>query len=106
MTQVFVARNPVEAHLVQGILEAAGIGAEVRGEALWSARGGLPLTADTLPAVWVLDDARAAEALRLVAEYAAAPPQAAGPFWTCWACGERVEPQFAQCWRCDARRLD
>ncbi len=69
MKQVFVARDPVEAHLVKGLLESSGIRAEVRGEALWGTRGETPLASDTLPTVWVFDDLQVPEALQLVAEY-------------------------------------
>jgi hypothetical protein len=69
MKQVFVARNPVEAHLVKGMLEARGIRAEVRGEALWGTRGETPLATDTLPSVWVFDDLQVPEATRVLAEY-------------------------------------
>jgi hypothetical protein len=71
MKQVFVAKNPAEAHLVKGLLESRGVGAEVRGEALWGTRGETPLTPETLPTVWVLDDKQAPEALRIVKEYSA-----------------------------------
>jgi hypothetical protein len=69
MKQVFVARNPAEAHIVKGLLESRGITAEVRGEALWGTRGETPLTPDTLPTVWVLDDKKAPEAAGIVKEY-------------------------------------
>lgn len=69
MQQVFVARNPAEAHLVKGMLESNGIRAEVRGEALWGTRGETPVAEDTLPTVWVFDDHQAREAARLVKEY-------------------------------------
>jgi hypothetical protein len=69
MKQVFVARNPAEAHLVKGLLESRGIQAEVRGEALWGTRGEAPLTPDTQPTVWVLDDLQVPEAARIVKEY-------------------------------------
>jgi len=69
MKQVFVARDPVEAHLVKGMLEARGIGVEIRGEALWGTRGETPLAADTLPSVWVLDDLQVPEAVRIIKEY-------------------------------------
>ena len=68
MKQVFVARDPTEAHLVKGLLESRGVRAEVRGEALWGTRGETPLTAETLPTVWV-DDAHAPKAVRIVKEY-------------------------------------
>jgi hypothetical protein len=69
MKQVFVARNPAEAHLVKGLLESRGIRAEVQGEALFGTRGETPLTPDTLPSVWILDDHQAAEAAGIVEEY-------------------------------------
>lgn len=69
MKQVFVARNPAEAHIVKGLLESRGIPAEVHGESLWGTRGETPLTPDTAPSVWVLDDLQVPEAIRIVEEY-------------------------------------
>jgi Putative prokaryotic signal transducing protein len=70
MKKVYVAQNPAEAHLVKGMLESNGIRAEVQGEALWGTRGETPVTPETLPEVWVLDDDEEEEAVRLVEEYA------------------------------------
>ena len=67
MQKVFTAQHPTEAHLVKGLLESAGIAAEVQGEPLFSARGGLPMTGDTLPSVWVLDDEQLDEARQVIA---------------------------------------
>jgi len=102
MTRVFTARNPLEAHVVVGMLEASGIPAEVRGDALWSARGELPVTADTLPTVWVLDDDRLSEARGVVQDYVTRPPAAPGRPWRCRVCNEEIEPQFSHCWKCNA----
>jgi hypothetical protein len=107
MKQVFVARTPAEAHLVKGVLEARGIRAEVRGEALWGTRGAIPLTPDTLPTVWVLDDLQAPEGVRIVEEYSSSAASASGleaQGWRCPACGEQLEPQFSECWKCGASR--
>jgi hypothetical protein len=106
MKQVFVARTPTEAHLVKGVLETRGIRAEVRGEALWGTRGEIPLTPDTLPTVWVLDDLQAPEAVRIVEEYSSSASasglEAQG--WRCPVCGEQLESQFSECWKCGANR--
>ena len=106
MKQVFVAQHPTEAHLVRGLLEANGIQAEVQGESLFSVRGEAPATPDTLPSVWVSDDGEATRALAVLADYGrqegTAPNQ--GMAWTCPACGERIEPQFTECWHCGAGR--
>jgi hypothetical protein len=50
--------------------------------------------------VWVLDAGEAQRAERLLRE----GPAACGPPWTCADCGEPMEPQFTQCWRCGATR--
>jgi hypothetical protein len=71
MKQVFVAQHPFEAHLVKGLLESNGIAAEIRGESLFGARGETPVTPDTLPSVWVVDDGDASRARGVLAEYRA-----------------------------------
>ena len=102
MTQVFVAKHPAEAHLVKGLLLAQGIEAEVRGEALYGARGEAPVTPDTCPSVWVLDDRETARALAFVRRYEQGgdPPELHGASWRCPSCGEQVESQFTACWQC------
>ncbi len=66
MVRVYSAGNPVDAHLARGLLEAGGIWAIVQGELLGAARGELPLTPETTPSVWVVDDADAATAVELI----------------------------------------
>jgi hypothetical protein len=104
--QVFVAQHPTEAHLVQGVLEANGIAAEVHGESLFGARGEAPVTPDTLPSVWVLDDSQASSARAVLAAYESRvdPGAGAGVGWGCPGCGEQIEPQFTECWRCGTGR--
>ena len=41
---VFIASDPVQAHLVRGLIEAEGITVYLKGEALTSALGELPVT--------------------------------------------------------------
>jgi hypothetical protein len=52
MKRVYVAGNPIDAKFAKDFLESAGIEAMVRGEHLFALRGGVPMTAETLP--WVL----------------------------------------------------
>ena len=105
MKQVFVAQHPTEAHFVKGLLEADGIPAEVHGESLFGARGEAPVTPDTLPSVWV-NESDTSGALQVLADYGrrATPAAAAANTWRCPSCGESVEPQFTECWRCGASR--
>jgi DNA-directed RNA polymerase subunit RPC12/RpoP len=132
MTKIYSARDPSDAHLVVAILDSHGIVAIVQGESLWAARGGLPVSPDSAPSVWVADDAAAERARRIIAtEHGPANPthclncgydlrglpeprcpECGEPFtrigatrpWTCPNCGERCEGQFTQCWKCGTER--
>lgn len=103
MLKVFVAQNPVEAHLVLGLLEAAGIAGELRGEALFTTLSGGAAAAGLLPSVWISRPEQEAAALALVAGYAQGGPGAGGAGWRC-GCGEDHEGQFTHCWKCGADR--
>jgi hypothetical protein len=104
MRKIFTANNPTEAELVRGILESAGIAAEVKGTDLWGARGEVPVGPDTDPTVWVEDDSRAEEAQALLADFNRDRPTVQGAAWTCPQCGEISEPQFTECWKCGTGR--
>jgi hypothetical protein len=103
MKQVHAARHAVEAHLVRGFLVSHGISAEVRGEFLTSGWGELPVD---VCSVWVTDDAQfdAANDL-LVAFFTGSFARTfRGESWTCPGCGEKLEGQFTQCWKCGAAK--
>ena len=112
MQQIFTARNEMEAHFVQGLLEQEGITSVIEGEALEGAWGNLPLTDKALPGIWV-NEADLARATPIIEEYklreqrnadAPAVAEAARPTWKCPKCGEEVENQFDECWNCGAAR--
>ena len=108
MRQVYSAEHPTEAHMVRGILEARGIECVVRGEILFGARGGLPVTPETAPSVWVVEESRYGEARQIVAQYEKANRQAAAPdgqTWQCRSCREVLEEQFTHCWKCGTPRF-
>ena len=105
MKQIYIADDPTEAHLVKGILEQYGISCEIRGEALWGARGQLPLTSETLPSIWIVDESKYEEAKELTEQFKNKTLTAnAGTSWKCPACGVDVEGQFTDCWKCGAGR--
>ena len=93
--RVFSSYDLSAAHHARNLLEAQGIPAEVRNERLGSAMGELP-PAECQVEVWVLDQEDAGRAEHLLREGV----RASGPPWACGKCGERLEPQFTQCWRC------
>ncbi|MBK8958001.1 MAG: DUF2007 domain-containing protein [Proteobacteria bacterium] len=100
--RVYTSSDPVSAGLVLSVLEAAGIPCLLRNQYLTGALGELPVN-ECWPQVWVLDEDDAPRARRLIAD---ALPQdgASGEAWLCPDCGERLEPQFSQCWQCGALR--
>lgn len=107
MLNVYSARNPTEAHLLKGILESYGIPCEVRGEALFGLRGEVPLTPDTAPSVWIVDDADRDETRRILKEYEKSNMLDGSDkeSWICRYCGEDSEGQFTKCWNCGRPRL-
>lgn len=103
MKRVHNARHMTEAHLVRGLLESHGIAAVVRGDFLTGGWGELPVD---VCAVWVPDDARFAEADRLVQDFlkGALARIHGGEAWQCPHCHEAIEGQFTACWQCGTQR--
>jgi hypothetical protein len=102
MQRVYVARNLSEAHIVSGMLNAAGIGAQVRGHYLAGGYGELPITSDTMPSVWIDDSQQLALARTMIDEYER--PAGRAPGWRCEQCGEMHGAQFTACWKCGRER--
>jgi hypothetical protein len=69
MQRVFTASNTAEAYICKAALESEGIEALVQGEALAGIVGGVPAGIATAPTVWILDDARTADAAAVVARF-------------------------------------
>ncbi|HCO95728.1 MAG TPA: hypothetical protein DIU00_17570 [Phycisphaerales bacterium] len=106
MKQVYVAQDPSDDHILVGILDEYGISCEVHGESLWAARGELPLTMDTQPTVWILEDDKFDQARNLVLQYenkTLASNISGGP-WKRPNCGEEIEAKYTDCWQCGMAR--
>lgn len=87
---------------MRSVLESYEIECQVLGEFRTSAAGELP-PGQCWPELWVLDDERADEALKILAQTERAGQQDRGS-WTCAKCGELIEGQFDQCWKCSNTR--
>ena len=111
MKHVYTGRDEMDAHFVRGLLEQQGIQAVVQGEALGTAMSGLPLSNESTPSVWV-EEVDAQRAAAIVEEYTSRDKANANPesgderrsLWICPNCGEKVEDQFTQCWKCSHKR--
>ncbi len=102
MMRVFEAQHHAEAHFVAGLLQTAGILAEVRGESLFTTVEGGSVIPGLRPSVWILEDRQQEQAIGVLAAYTTGegiPSYSDGP-WTCPRCGEIHDPQFASCWNC------
>lgn len=100
MKRVTTSESLAEIGHLKNLLEQAGVDCIIRNEQLVGGLGEIPFLECT-PELWVLDDALAAEAERLIAASRAPVENAAS--WRCGRCGEDNEGQFAACWRCGSR---
>jgi len=92
--------DPIEAALLQGLLESEGIAATVTGADLVGGYSGVPKVCD----VRLLVAARDREAAQAVLErYRSERP--AEEAWTCAGCGEVNASSFESCWNCGGVRV-
>jgi Putative prokaryotic signal transducing protein len=94
--RVFSSFNQTAVYHAKNLLEAAGIQGLVKNAILSSAMGELP-PAECQAELWVLNDVDETRAAAILQR------ETSGPDWTC-ACGERLGPQFTQCWKCGSYR--
>ncbi len=89
--------------LLKDVLEMHGIAAEVRGEDRGAAGPGAIPATEAWVELWVLDQARVAEAERIIQEALKSPAEPP-PSWICSRCHEEVDGGFADCWNCGTER--
>ena len=100
MQRLTSADNLMIATLWQRVLESAGIACEVRNRFIGGAVGELPAD-QVAPQIWIADARDAERAAALLVELR---NPSYLPSWRCTRCGEEVEGQFFQCWKCEAVR--
>lgn len=104
LVKLYAARDTLEAGHIRLWLAEHDLDSTVLGEHLSAARGELPLTVDTLPAVWVKEE-DSERAMALMKEFFAQTHEnATSPDWKCPVCSELVEGQFDVCWQCGRER--
>jgi hypothetical protein len=99
MIRAYTAANLQDAHILLGLLQAAGIEARVLNAAAQGGLGEIPFT-HAYPEIWLADATDLARA-RKVFEGFERPSSAASPR-RCAACGEENPPAFEICWNCAA----
>ena len=101
MKRVYTAETLVQVVHVQNLLAAHGIAAQLRNARLGGALGEIPFL-ETWPQLWV-DDPLFDWASQVI-ERDLHQPATPGEPWTCPNCGERIEVQFTECWRCGSAK--
>ncbi len=97
MKRVYRDASLLQVAHARNVLITAGIRCELRNQYLAGALGALPMM-ETWPQLYV-EDGDERFALSVLARAAAAT---IGVPWVCPGCGEKLEPQFLQCWHCGA----
>jgi hypothetical protein len=97
--KVHAAESVIEVAHLRNVLESAGIPCEVRNDRLAGAIGEIPFV-ECWPQLWVRNAGDVLPARCLIEQ--ALQPVTDAQAWVCPGCGEHIEPQFAQCWRCAA----
>jgi hypothetical protein len=97
LKRVYRAASLIQVAHARNVLITAGVVCELRNQYLAGALGDLPML-ETWPQLYV-EDGDERYALSVLARAAAVT---VGAPWICAGCGEKLEPQFLQCWRCGA----
>lgn len=102
MRKVYSSHNGVIVGHVRQVLENHTIRCIVRNDFLLGGAGELPVN-ETWPEVWVTDD-RDFDRARALVDTIVEAANASNTPWCCGSCGEPMEGQFTDCWRCGASR--
>jgi hypothetical protein len=97
MITVYSAPNISLVAIFRSMLEGHGIKCRVKNEFISAGIGDIP-PIECWPQLCV-EENDLAEARRIVAEALAPEPESASA-WRCDGCGEDIEGQFTQCWKC------
>ena len=102
MRKVYTSSDLNLVQYARSVLEGHKIESVILREQLAGVVGGIaPLDAWT--ELWVHDAARTDEARQLIDSAMKITETQQQP-WHCPCCGENIEAQFAQCWKCETER--
>ncbi len=102
MKRIYTSQNHVLVVLLRDTLTLSGVRCFIKNELLAGAAGELPLI-ECWPELWVTDEDQYARAKAIVKTTLNSANQQ-WPAWQCAHCGELLEGQFVQCWRCGCVR--
>ena len=100
MIKVFTSSNMMEVEVVRGELESRGVTTMINNEFI-RGQSNMVGFGEIWPTLWVVNEAEAPAARRIIASRNEA---LANADWICPECGEEVEGQFDSCWNCGHAR--
>jgi hypothetical protein len=101
MKRVYCAKDPLMIGHLKNVLETFGIRCVTKKFDLACAAGELP-PIECWPELWV-EDAQHGEA-EAILKKTLAPLKSVKKPWKCDDCGEEIEGQFTECWKCGQSR--
>ena len=103
MQKFYSDYNQVKVRQIKSLLDDAGIPCFVKNEYIQGASGEIP-PHETLPEVWLVDNAWYAKAQALLEQFEQDLSEYAQEVWHCKKCQEQNEGQFLICWQCQQSR--
>jgi hypothetical protein len=100
--KVHCAKDPLMIGHLRNVLLTFGIQCVTKNLDLGSAAGELP-PIDCWPELWVVEDEKSTRA-KAILKKTLAPLASVKKSWLCRGCGENIEGQFSECWKCGRDR--
>jgi len=102
MKRIYSAKDPLMVGHLKNVLASFGIQCIAKNVDLISAAGELP-PIECWPELWVIEDEKCARAQSILKQ-TLAPLESVKKPWHCGGCGETIEGQFTECWKCGRER--
>lgn len=105
MKRVYSSKDTMFLGHLRNILENEGIPCEILRDHLLGTMGGLP-PVECWAELWILEDTQHEIALEIIKSALKGDELGRGSPWKCRRCGEEIEGQFMECWKCGAGNYD
>ncbi|MBI4228890.1 MAG: DUF2007 domain-containing protein [Deltaproteobacteria bacterium] len=105
MKKVYSSTDTMFLGHLRNILENEGISCEILRDHLLGTIGGLP-PVECWAELWVIEDYQFEKAQYIVEKSLDKSQGSNIDVWKCGSCGEEIESQFMECWRCGAGKDD
>lgn len=105
MKKVYSSTDTMFLGHLRNILENEGIPCEILRDHLLGTIGGLP-PVECWAELWVIEDYQFEKAQYIVEKCMEKPRESTKDVWACKRCGEEIEAQFMECWKCGVGNND